>query len=76
MLIKYKRILISLGIALTSFFLNFITFLITYNKLATPYLHEEQRVENAFFILTATMGLFAAIAIFVGIAFFLVAKKQ
>ena len=75
MLIKYKRILVSLGIALTSFFLNFITFLIIYNKLATPYLHEEQRVENAFFILTATMGLFAAIAIFVGIAFFLVAKK-
>lgn len=75
MLIKYKRILISLGIALTSFFLNFITFLITYNKLATPYLHEEQRVENAFFILTATIGLFAAIAMLMGIAFFLVAKK-
>ena len=75
MLIKHKRILISLGIALTSFFLNFITFLITYNKLATPYLHEEQRVENAFFILTATIGLFAAIAILIGIAFFLVAKK-
>lgn len=75
MLIKYKRILISFGIALTSFILNFVTFLITYNKLATPYLHEEQRVENAFFILTATIGLFATTAILVGIAFFLAAKK-
>jgi hypothetical protein len=76
MLLKYKAVFISIGVALITFVLNFITFLVTYNKLATPYINEEQRVENASFILTATIGSFAVIAILVGVAFYFFTKKR
>ncbi len=76
MFIKYKALFISLGIALVTFVLNFTTFLITYNKLATPYINEEQRVENAFFIFTVTIGSFAVIAILVGVSFYFFIKNR
>ncbi len=76
MFIKYKALFISLGIALATFVLNFTTFLITYNKLATPYINEEQRVENAFFIFTVTIGSFAVIAILVGVSFYFFIKNR
>ena len=58
-----KNILIAIGISVGNFFLNFFVFTLSYNRLATPFLVEEQRVENADFIMSVTAGSFAIVAI-------------
>ena len=58
-----KNILIAIAISVGNFFLNFFVFTLSYNRLATPFLVEEQRVENADFIMSVTAGSFAIVAI-------------
>lgn len=43
--------------------LNFVLFILFYNKLATPYLHEAQRVENADSIFFNALPCFGLIAL-------------
>lgn len=43
--------------------MNFAVFLVSYNKLATPFLSEEQRVDNADYIMTMTISGFVVVAI-------------
>ena len=72
-IVKNKLLIISL-LVLFNFTANFLLFTYSYNKLATPFLHEEQRVENADFIMSTTAGLFALEALLLGAIFYLVLK--
>ncbi|PKM42251.1 MAG: hypothetical protein CVV05_19120 [Gammaproteobacteria bacterium HGW-Gammaproteobacteria-1] len=55
--------------------LNFLLFVFAYNKVATPFLHEEQRMENAEFIMSYVVGGYLAISIVSTVAIFLLCKK-
>lgn len=67
-----RKILLTSVATLAIAALNFSLFIASYNKLATPFLHEEQRVENAQFIMTFTLGGYIALAVVsVVVAFFL-----
>jgi len=70
-----KGILTSLFIAIFSFILNGAVFVFSYNKLATPFLTEEQRVLNADFIMSITAGSFAVVSIVIGIMIYFVTRK-
>ncbi len=45
-----KSIFVNIGLIVITLCLNFGIFLISYKKLAFPYLHEAQRMENAPYI--------------------------
>jgi hypothetical protein len=57
---KHIKILLSI---LFSSILNFGIFILAYNKFVFPYLHEEQRVENAPYIFIYIAPSFIVIAI-------------
>ena len=61
---------------LFSFISNFLVFVYSYNKLATPYIHEEQRVENADFIMTISISMFASVSLVMGIIIYFILKKH
>ena len=71
-----KRIIISIFLAIFSFVLNIAVFVFCYNKLATPFLTEEQRALNADFIMSVTTGSFAVVSIIIGVLIFFVTKKN
>jgi len=56
--------------------LNFALFIVSYNHLATPYLQEEQRMENADFIMSYALGGYVFIAIVSAFVMRLVCKTQ
>lgn len=55
--------------------LNFMIFLESYKKLAFPYMHEEQRVENAPYIFLYILPSFVLVAVISLVVFKIVAKK-
>lgn len=55
------------AVAILCFIANFGIFVLGYDRLAVPFLSEEQRVENANFIMSTVIGLYAIIAGFVGV---------
>ena len=70
-----KNILTVVCISIVSFTLNFIVFVMTYNRLATPFITEEQRVLNADFIMSVTVGAFAIVAVLTGFAMCMILRK-
>lgn len=58
-----KKVLANIGLIAITLCLNFGIFLFSYKKLAFPYLHEAQRMENAPFIFSYVLlgFLFSAI---------------
>jgi hypothetical protein len=66
-----KASLIAIFVVLVNFLINFLIFTYSYNKLATPYLNEEQRVENVGYIMTGTLGMYLLSAVLVGVVFFI-----
>lgn len=56
--------------------LNFALFILSYNHLATPYLHEEQRMENADFIMSYALGGYVLIAVISAVVMWFVSKKN
>ena len=63
-------------ISMASFLLNGAVFVISYNRLATPFLSEEQRVLNADFIMSVTVGAFGAVAIATGLSIYMLIRKR
>ncbi|MGJ0428219.1 hypothetical protein [Methylobacter sp.] len=61
-----RDIWVAIGISLLCFVLNFGLFIYFYNQLATPFITEEQRVSNAEYIMSLTVGGFAVAAIIIG----------
>ena len=70
------NILIACCIAIASFTLNGAVFVISYNRLATPFLTEEQRVLNADIIMSLTAGAFAIVAILIGFIVYMVLRQR
>jgi len=58
-----KKLLITISIVLVTMCLNFAVFLYAYKKLAFPYLHEAQRVDNAPFIFSYILAGFLLVSI-------------
>lgn len=56
--------------------LNFMIFLESYKKLAFPYMHEEQRVENAPYIFLYILPGFVLVAVISLVLFKVVANKM
>ena len=54
-------------ISVLIFAANFGVFVFGYDHLAVPFLSEEQRVENAAFIMSVIVGAFAVLAALVGV---------
>lgn len=71
-----NNIFLSVFLALSNFVLNFLVFTYSYNKLATPFLNEEQRVENADYIMSVSLSMFAIVATITGVAIFFISRKK
>ncbi len=71
-----SKVFLSILVVLTNFVATFMVFMYNYNHLATPYLYEEQRVDNAIYIFSTTISMFAAISILTGMVFFLIKRKK
>jgi len=65
----------AVALAVASFAANAGIFVIAYNRLATPFLQEEQRVANANVILTEVTGAFALIAVLLGFGAYLMLRR-
>jgi len=71
-----KKIIAFLLLGLTNIALNFTVFIVSYNKLATPFLHEAQRTDNADYIITVTLSGFVMISFLtLGLLYLLYTKK-
>lgn len=71
-----KALLASLLISVVSFAANISVFLHSYQRLAIPFINEEQRVINAEFIMTLTVGAFAAAAALTGALIYWLCVRQ
>ena len=56
--------------------LNFVLFIVSYNHLAMPYLHEEQRMENADFIMSYALGGYILLAVLSAFVVWLACKRN
>ena len=74
MIRKMKTFFIYAFLALLNFGVNFFIYNYSFNKQATPYLQEEQRVESGLIMLTTTFPAYLLAAILITILFYLVAK--
>lgn len=71
-----KKKLFSLYSALTilTFVINLLIYNYSFNKQATPYLHEEKRLDSAILMLTTTLPLYAITSIFIATLFYFLYK--
>ena len=70
-----KALIVSSCVSLVSTVVNFTIFLLSYNHLATPYLYEEQRVENTDVIMMVTLPAFAGFSVLVGFLVYIFLRK-
>jgi predicted histidine transporter YuiF (NhaC family) len=70
-----KKYALASMVGVASALSNFLLFVFAYNKIATPFLHEEQRMENADFIMSYVVGGYLAIAVASTVMIFLLCKK-
>ncbi len=71
-----KRILVNTGLIAITLCVNFGIFLLSYKKLAFPYLHEAQRMENAPYIFSYVLLSFLLCAIVSVLITYFVSKKN
>lgn len=57
------------------FVVNFAIFNYSFNMQATPFLHEEQRVDSGLLMLKTTVPAYAIASVLITMAFYLVAEK-
>ncbi len=61
--------------SIVMFVINFTIFNRSFNMQATPFLHEEQRVDSAMMMLKTTIPAYAIASIIVTVLFYFIAKK-
>lgn len=69
-----KTFVIYAILAIVNFIVNFTIFNYSFNLQATPFLHEEQRVDSGLLMLKTTLPAYAISTIAITIIFYLVAK--
>jgi hypothetical protein len=72
--IQIKTSLAYAFVAFLSFVVNFAIYNYSFNTQATPYLHEEQRVDSALLMLKTTLPAYVVSAALFAILFYLTAK--
>ena len=70
-----KKVLLFFSMLCIPTFLNFGLFSISYNKLATPYLHESQRTDNAEAIIFYVLPAYALLALLSFLLTYFVTRK-
>ena len=71
---KIKSILLYSSLTAVNFVVNFLIFNYSFNQQATPFLHEEQRVESGLLMLKTTLPAYLISSVVVTIAFYFLAK--
>lgn len=61
-------------LAFLTFLINFAIYNFSFNGQATPYLHEEQRVDSAIIMLKTTLPAYIVSSIFLATLFYVAAK--
>lgn len=69
-----KTFIIYAFLALINFVINFAIYNISFNDQATPYLHEEQRVDSSLLMLKTTIPAYIVSSILLTVLFYYVAK--
>lgn len=69
-----KKFFIYAFLTFLNFGMNFAIYNYSFNKQATPYLHEEQRVDSGLIMLKTTFPAYIIAAIFITLLFYLAAK--
>ena len=69
-----KTFIIYTLLAFLNFIVNFAIYNYSFNKQATPYLHEEQRVDSGLLMLKTTLPAYIVSATLLTVLFYLVAK--
>ncbi|HAW92068.1 MULTISPECIES: hypothetical protein [unclassified Arsukibacterium] len=75
-MLKIKPVFYSAIIVIVVSALNFMVFLEAYKKLAFPFIHEEQRVENAPYIFLYILPSFVLVAVISLVLIKMTAKKM
>ena len=73
---KLKVLLIYVSLSIFSFIVNFLIYNYSFNLQATPFLHEEQRVDSALMMLKTTLPAYLVSSIVITILFYLISKKM
>jgi hypothetical protein len=71
---KLKIFIIYSSLAIANFVVNFAIYNYSFNKQATPYLHEEQRVESGLMMLKTTIPAYLISAMLLTFVFYLTAR--
>ena len=70
-----KKYVIYFSLATLNFVMNFLIYNYSFVTQATPYLHEEQRVESAVAMFEVTVPAFIVSSCFMALLFYFAAKK-
>ncbi len=70
-----KTFFIYTFLAIFNFVINFYIYNYSFNNQATPYLHEEQRVDSALLMLKTTLPAYIVSSILLTVLFYFVANK-
>ena len=71
-----KTFLIYGILAVVNFIINFIIYNYSFNLQATPFLHEEQRLDSGLMMLKTTLPAYIVSAIVITVMFYFVAKAR
>jgi len=69
-----KTLLIYVILAVINFIVSFLIYNYSFNLQATPFLHEEQRVDSSLLMLETTLPAYLISSIIITIMFYFVAK--
>ena len=69
-----KAFIVYSGLAILSFIINFLIYIYSFNVQATPFLHEEQRVDSAIQMFTTTLPAYSISAVVIAFIFSYVAR--
>ncbi len=71
-----KKKLLYIGVGFLSFITNFLIYNFSFNTQATPFLHEEQRVDSAILMLKVTLPAYFLAALIITSIFYYIGKNR
>lgn len=70
-----KTLIIYISLAVVTFVLNFAIYNFSFNLQATPFLHEEQRVDSGLLMLKTTFPAYLVSSVVIALLFYIVNKR-
>lgn len=71
-----KKFAVYASLAVATFIINFMIYNLSFNWQATPFLHEEQRVESGLLMLKTTLPAYLIAAVVIAALFYWIAKRK